>query len=144
MRVSCMALTIAALSAAQPASGPISGSWTAAFEGQTFIRLDIQAVDGGYAGSISLGNFEVNPQGQVSRADAAPLTLKPISGVTMKGSTLTFVSKDGSDTDQFELRLLEGGGAELHFLLTEEDRRQLAESGVPVPKPIRLTKASQR
>jgi hypothetical protein len=144
MRVLCIALTIAALSAAQPPSGPLSGSWTAAFEGRTFIRLDIKAVDGGFAGSISLGNFEVDPQGLVSRADAAPLTLKPISGVTMKGSTLTFVSKDGNDTDRFELRLLEGGAAELHFLLNDEDRRQLVESGVPVPKPIRLTNASGR
>jgi hypothetical protein len=144
MNILCMALTIAALSTAQPASGPISGSWTAAFEGRTFIRLAVKAVDGGYAGSISLGNFEVDPQGLVSRADAAPLTLTPISGVTMKGSTLTFVRKDGNDTDQFELRLLAGGGAELHFLLNEEDRRQLAASGVPVPKPIRLTRASQR
>jgi hypothetical protein len=144
MKILWMALTIAALLPAQPASAPISGSWTAAFEGRTFIRLDIKAVDAGFAGAISLGNFEVDPQGLVSRADAAPLTLTPISSMTMKGSTLTFVRKDGSDTDRFELRLLEGGGADLHFLLNEEDRRQLAESGVPVPKPVRLTKASQR
>src|SRR5687767_12821417 len=104
MKVLCMALTIAALSTTQPASAPISGSWTAAFEGRTFIRLDVKAVGGGYAVSISLGSFEVDPQGLVSRADAAPLTLTPISGVTMKGSTLTFVSKDGNDTDRFELR----------------------------------------
>ena len=144
MKVLCMGLTLVALSTGQPASGPIAGAWTAAFEGRTFIRLDMKAVDGTFAGGISLGNFEVDQQGLVNRADAAPLTLTPISGVTMKGSTVAFVLKDGNDTDRFELRLLDGGDADLHFLLNDEDRRQLASSGVPVPKPIRLTRASQR
>jgi hypothetical protein len=140
----CMALTIAALSTAQTPTGPFTGSWTAAFEGRTFIRLDITAVEGAFAGGISLGNFEVDQQGVVSRADAAPLMPTPISGVTRKGSTVTFARKDGHDTDRFEVRLLENGDADLHFLLSEEDRQQLAASGVPVPKPIRLTKAKQQ
>ena len=59
----------------------------------------------------------------------------------MKGSTLTFFTKDVNDTDKFELRLLENADADLQFLLNDEDRRELAASGVPVPKPIRLTKA---
>ena len=144
MNVLCMALTIAAVLAAQPATQPIAGSWTATFEGRTFIRLDITSVGGALAGGISLGNFEVDQHSAVSRADAARLTLTPLSGMILKGSTVTFARKDGHDTDQFEVRLLENGDADLHFLLTDEDRRQLAESGVPVPKPIRLTKASQR
>jgi hypothetical protein len=144
MKVLCMALTILALSPGQPASGPIAGSWTAAFEGRTFIRLDLKAAEGTLAGGISLGNFEVDQQGLVRRADAAPPTLTPISGVTIKGSTVAFVLKGGNDTDAFELRLLENGGADLHFLLNDEDRQQIAASGVPVPRPIRLTKASER
>jgi hypothetical protein len=144
MKVLCMALTILASSMGQPASGQIAGSWTAAFEGRTFIRLDLKAAEGTLTGGISLGNFEVDQQGLVSRADAAPPTLTPISRVTIKGSTVTFVLKAGNDTDAFELRLLENGGADLHFLLNDEDRRQIAASGVPVPRPIRLTRASQR
>lgn len=95
MKVLCLALTIAALSTVQPASGPSAGSWTAAFERRTFIRLDIKTVDGAIAGGISLGNIEVDQHGVVSRADVAPLTLTPISGVTMKGSIVTFARKDG-------------------------------------------------
>lgn len=141
MKSLCMSVAIAALSVSQPAGGPIAGSWTAKFEGRTFIRLEITTVDGAIAGGISVGDFEVDPQGVVRRADAAPLQLKPIFGVTMKGSTVTFFMKDVNDTDKLELRLLENTGADLQFLLNDEDRKNLAASGVPIPKPIRLTKA---
>ena len=141
MKALCLALAVAALPVGQPASGPIAGSWTAKFEGRTFIRLEIQTVDGAIAGGISLGDFEVDPQGVVRRADAAPPHLTPIFGATLKGSTVTFFMKDGNDTAKFELRLLENAGADLHFLLNDEDRLELAAGGVPLPKPIRLTKA---
>jgi hypothetical protein len=139
MTTLCLALAITALPVGQPAS--VAGSWTAKFEGRTFIRLEIKTVDGAISGAISLGDFEVDPQGAVSRADAAPLKLTPISDVVAKGSTLTFISKDGHDSDQFELRLLGNAGADLHLLLNDEDRKELAASGVPLPKPIRLQKA---
>lgn len=141
MQTLCMAVAITALSVGQPAGGPIAGSWTAKFEDRTFIRLEIKTVDGAIAGGISVGHFEVDPQGVVRRADAAPLHLTPIFGVTMNGSTVTFFTKDVNDTDKFELRLLENADADLQFLLNDEDRRDLAASGVPIPKPIRLTKA---
>ena len=141
MKTLSMAIAITALSVGQPAGGPIVGSWTAKFEDRTFIRLEIKTVDGAITGGISLGHLEVDPQGVVKRADAAPLNLKPIFGATMKGSTVTFFLKDVNDTDKFELRLLEDADAELRFLLNDEDRKELAASGVPMPKPIRLTKA---
>ena len=141
MKALYLALAVTVLSVGQPASGPIAGSWTAKFEGRTFIRLEIKTVDGVIAGGISLGNFEVDPQGVVRRADAARLNLTPIFGVTLKGSTVTFFTKDGNDTDQFELRLLENADADLHFLLNDEDRMELVATGVPLPKPIRVTKA---
>ena len=141
MKTLYMAVAIMALSVGQPAGGPIAGSWTATFEGRTFVRLEIKTVDGAMAGGISLGNFEVDLQGAVSRADAAPPQLTPIFGVTRKGSTVTFFRKDVNDTDTFELRLLENADADLQLLLNDEDRKELAADGVPMPKPIRLTKS---
>jgi hypothetical protein len=141
MKALYMALAITAISAGQPVSGPIAGSWTAKFEGRTFIRLEMKTVNGGISGGMSLGNFEVDKQGVVRRADVAPVNLTNIFGATRKGSTVTFFRKDGNDTDQFELRLLENADADLHFLLNDEDRKELAASGVPLPKPIRVTKA---
>ena len=136
-----VAFAITALSVGQPARGPIAGSWTAEFEGRTTIRLELKTVDGVIGGGISLGNFEVDSQGLVRRADAAPSKLTPIFGATLKESTVTFFRKDGKDTDKFELHLLENEGAELSFFLNDEDRKELSASGVPPPKPIRLKKA---
>ena len=96
------------------------------------------------AGGISLGNIEVDPQGVVKRATAARLNLTPIFGVTRKGATVTFFIKEGKDTDQFELRLLENGDADLHFLLNDEDRTKLAAEGVPIPKPIHLQRPANQ
>ena len=143
MRTLCMVVAITALSVGQPAGRPVAGSWTATFEGRTFIRLEIKTVDGAIAGGISLGNFEVDPQGLVRRAAAAPPQLVPIFGVTMKGSTVTFFTKDVEDTDKFELRLLDNADADLQIFVKEEDRKELAAGGIPVPKPIRLTRRAQ-
>ena len=142
MKGLCLALAITALWVGQPANAPLAGSWTATFEGRTFIRLEIKTVNGAITGGMRLGsNLEIDSHGVVKRADAAPLDLKHIFGATRKGATVTFFLKDGNDTDQWELRLLENGDADLHFLPNDEDRKELAAAGVPLPKPIRLTKA---
>ena len=109
--------------------------------GRTFIRLELKTVNGAITGGISLGSFQVDRQGVVNGADAAPLNLKHILGATQKGATVTFLMKDGNDPEKFELRLLENGDADLQVLLSDEDRKELAAEGVPPPKPIRLTKA---
>ena len=63
------------------------------------------------------------------------------SGLNSEQSTVTFFTKDGNDTDQFEMRVLGPVDADLHVVWTDEDRTALAASGVPLPKPIRLTRA---
>ena len=141
MTAQFLVVAIAALSVAQTPGRPITGLWSAEFEGRTFIRLELQAVDGAVAGGISLGNFEVDSQGVVKRADAAPPNLTPIFDVTPSGTVVTFFRKDGNDTDQFVLRVRDDASADLEFLLNDEDRQELAASGVPPPKPIRLRKA---
>ena len=141
MKTLYLMVALTALSSGQSPTGPIAGSWTAKFEDRTFIRLEIKTVGGAITGGISLGRFGVDSQGVVTRADAAPLPLRPIFGATRKGSIVTFFTKDEHDTDKFELRLLENRDADLQLLLDEEDRKELAAIGVAMPKPIRLTKA---
>jgi len=129
-----------ALSASQSGGTPIAGSWTAQFEGRTFLRLELKAVNGTITGGMSMGDFEVDGQGEVRRADEAPRDLKPLLDVAYRAATLTFSRRDVTETDRFELRLLEAGHAELRFLLNDADRKDLAASGIPDPKPIRLTR----
>jgi hypothetical protein len=140
MKTLALALAMTALSAGQSAAGRIAGTWTAEFAGRPFIRLDLKTTNGSIEGAMAIGNFEVDAQGMVKRAEQPPGILTPIFDVTQRGSTLSFSRKDVADTDRFELRLLDAGRADLSFLLTEADRKELAANGVPAPKPIRLTK----
>jgi hypothetical protein len=142
MKTLALLVAIAAVSAAQSGGTSITGSWTAQFEGRTFLRLELKTVDGTITGGMSIGNIEVDKQGALRRVGESPRDLRPIFDVTQRASTVTFSRKDTADStpDRFELRLLETGGAELQFLLTEADRKELAASGIPAPKPIPLTK----
>jgi len=141
MKAVLVALAITALSVVQPAEQPIVGSWTAKFEGRTFIRLEITSVNGMLGGGMSLGNIQVDPQGVVKTVETAPSILTPIFGIVRNGSIVTFFMKEGNDTDEFELRLRENADADLHFILNEADRKELAAAGVPPPKPIHLSRS---
>ncbi len=141
MKALCLALTIALLTVTQSADTPIAGTWTATLEGRTFIKLELRTAGGVQTGGLSLGNIQVDSQGVVKHAEAAPPRLTHIFGITRKGPVVTFSRKDENDTDQFELRMLGETEAELRFLLKEEDLREIAAAGAPPPKPIRLTKA---
>jgi hypothetical protein len=131
---------IAALTAGQSTGGSITGAWIAQLEGRTFLRLELKTVNGMITGGISVGDFEVDAQGAVRRADEAPRVLTSIFDASLRASTLTFSRKDGASTDRFEVRLLDDGGAELRFLFDDEDLRELAASSIPTPKPIHLSK----
>ena len=115
------------------------GTWVATHAGTTFARLEFRVTDGKLEGRIGLGDIHVDANGVVDQVTDAPRTLKPIFDASLKGSTLAFASKDLHDTDRFELTLI-GPDAELRFLLSELDRKNLAAEGIPIPKPIRLTR----
>ena len=140
MKTLALVVAIAAVSAVQSDTAPIAGSWTAQFDGRTFVRLELKTANGTITGGISLGNVEIDSQGAVRRADESPRALTPIFDVKLRASLVTFSRKDGASTDRFEFRLLEDGHAELQFLLNEVDRKEIAAGGIPTPKPIRLTK----
>ena len=138
-----LALVIALTAVSGQSGGTsVDGAWIAQFEGRTFLRLELKTVDGTTTGGLSIGNIEVDKQGALRRVGELPRTLTPIFDVTEQPSLVTFSRKDGSDTDRFELHVLGAGRAELRFLLSDEDREELAADGVPAPKPIALTRQS--
>ena len=142
MKTLALLVAIAAVSAAQSGGASIAGSWTAQFEGRTFLTLELKAVDGTITGGMRVGNIEVDKQGALRRVGESPSDLRPIFDVTQRASTVTFSRKDTDDSapDRFELRLLETGRAELQFLLSDADRKELAASDILAFKPIPLTK----
>ena len=142
MKTLTLVIAIAAVSAGQPGGTSAAGSWTARFEGRTFLRLELKTANGTITGGLAMGNIEVDKVGALRRVGELPRELTPIFDVTQRASAVTFSRKDSADStpDRFELRLLEAGHAELQLLLNDADRKELAASGVPTPKPIRLTK----
>jgi len=128
------------VSGGQAAAPSVEGMWTARFEGRTFVRLELKTTNGNLTGGMSLGNFEVDKQGALRRANESPRDLTPIFDVTRREATVTFSRKDGASTDRFELRVLEAGHAELHVLVNDADRKELAASGITIVKPIALSR----
>jgi hypothetical protein len=136
------ALSIAiGLAVGQPSIESYAGTWTAEFSGNTFVRLELTAAKGTLAGSIGLGDIEVNADGEVRAAKQITSAPSAIFDVALDPatSTLSFARKDGADTDRFGFKLADEG-AELRFILSEGFRQELAQNGIPVPKPVRLKK----
>ena len=135
---SCLWAAAVALAIAQPTASRFAGTWTAALDGKTYVRLELVPTGAALTGRISLGNIHVNAEGRVETVTEAPRVVAPIFDIELRGDVLAFARKDGNDTDRFEMRVM-NGGAELLFLPSAEDREALAREGVPLPKPIRLT-----
>jgi hypothetical protein len=136
------ALLLAAAIATIPATqtDSVAGSWTADFQGRTFVRLELRTAGDSLTGEISIGDIQVDDQGGLREVGDPPATATPIFDVVQKTSTVTFARKDGDDTDRFELRILAHGRAELQLVPTEELRQELAANGIPMPKPFAMTR----
>lgn len=137
-----LAMTVGQAPASQAPGQTYAGTWIAEFTGTTYIRLELEGAAGALRGRISLGNVQVDAQGQVNKAEPAPRELTTIFDVTLRTTSIAFSRKNGNDTDHFEMRLAGNEAAELLFILTEEDRKELAADGIPVPKPFRLKKVA--
>jgi hypothetical protein len=138
MPTALLALLLTVLS---QATSPFVGSWAADFKGTTYVRLNIQVVDGRFVGTINTpGSLKVDPSGELESVTAASTMSSPLLDLHLADSVLSFSSKDGDDRDQFELRLTGDKTAELSLILDEESRQELASGGIPPPRPFRLRK----
>ena len=54
---------------------------------------------------------------------------------------VSFSRRNGNDTYRFEMHL-SGGEAELRFILDEETLKEVTDSGIPPPKPVRLKRVT--
>ena len=132
-----LALTLATPTPNQKVEA-FAGTWLAEFDGNTFVRLEMSLNGGSLSGRIGLGDIQVDGEGRVKAAAAAPDRLTPIFDVVAKDSMLSFSRKDGNDTDHFEMYLGAGDQAELRFIPDEATLTDLKEAGIAVPKPIAL------
>ena len=119
---------------------PVAGTWIAQHNGRTFIRLQLDGVPGAFKGGITLGNIEFDKTGAVGKAGDPPPVLKPIVPVAQKAGVVAFLVESSEDPDRFEFRLIDASRAELRLVLSEDQRDELAEMGIPALKPIPLRK----
>jgi len=118
-----------------------AGTWTASYGGETFVRLELQELNGALTGRISLGSMHVDRDGVVDHVLAPANNFTPIFDVAIRDGMLSFARKDGDDTDRFELRRI-GDAVELRFLFSSELAEEFARDNIPQPVPIRLTRAA--
>jgi hypothetical protein len=141
--IAAAALALALQTPSSPPANSYGGTWIAEHAGTTFVRLELQDGSKSVTGRISLGKqIQVDAQGQVAKAEAAPGEFRPLVEIVRGQSRLSFASKDGKSLDHFEMRLLGPDVAELLFILSDEDKKELAAEGNPLPKPFRLKKIS--
>ena len=125
----------------QPAAAGMSGTWVADHRGTIYIRLELNAVDGTLAGKMGTGTVHFDKNGDVDEAAApASMTMTPLLEVTLDGTTLSFATQEGNDTDHFRLTVVGADQAELAFILSKEMLEELKDEGIPALKPIRLRK----
>ena len=127
-----------ALVLGQPASDAYAGTWIAELAGSNYVRLELTVTAGTLGGRISLGDIHVDAAGVVDTVLAPPHSVTPVFDVERREGGLLFARKNDDDIEHFEIRLLGRGDAELVFRPTDAERQQLADNGIPMPKPIRL------
>lgn len=140
MRHLILISSLALMSLVQTANNTAVGSWSAELKGQPFVRLELRSEEGKLTGTLAIGDIHVDAKGDVDQAGPLPSEQLPISDLSQQGSVVAFSRKDGDDTDRFEFRVVDSSSGELRFLLSDEQRADLAANGIPVPKPIPLTR----
>ncbi len=95
------------------------------------MRLELRLSGSTLGGQISLGDIHVDTKGVVETAKAAPAASTPLLDVARKDGLLTFARKDGRDTDHFQLKVIDDNTAELTFILSDADRKEMAAQGIP-------------
>jgi hypothetical protein len=142
MRCLLVAVAIASTIVGQPATQRFSGRWSADHQERAVVRLDLRSNGDALEGWIQLADIHVDNRGEVdSVLSDLPLAATLID-VTVRGQRAAFARRDGNDIDHFEFTLLDDRIAELRFVFSDADRRELADNGIPLPKPIRLTRTA--
>jgi hypothetical protein len=119
----------------------LNGTWTANFQGTTYVRLALAEGATVPQGTMTIGQtIHVDDDGNVDSVTAISRAPTRMFDVRWSNGVLSFGVNDGPDVDRFEFRMIDANHAELAMILSEEERRQLAADQMPLPKPFPLTK----
>jgi hypothetical protein len=136
--LSATIVALLALMLGQTGRQAYTGTWIAELDGTTYARLELALTGSEVGGRISLGDIHVDRDGEVDSAKAIPQKFTPLFAIDLRDSGLAFSRRNDDDVDHFEMHLIGDGVAELVFRPTPADRQELADNGIPLPKPFRL------
>jgi hypothetical protein len=142
MRIALFVALIASALGQVPDVQPLAGRWAADHDGRPVVRLDLRMNAGTLGGSIQLADIHVDTRGEVETVMSELSAASALIDITSRSGTLAFSRRDGNDIDHFEMRVIDEQAAELRFVPSDADRRELADNGIPIPKPIRLTRVT--
>jgi hypothetical protein len=140
MRIALFVALIASTLGQSPDVQRFAGRWAADHDGRPVVRLDLRMNAGTLGGSIQLADIHVDTRGEVETVQSGLSAASTLIDVTSRSGTLAFSRRDGNDLDHFEMRVIDEHAAELRLVPSDADRRELAANGIPMPKPIRLTR----
>jgi hypothetical protein len=119
-----------------------AGRWAADHDSRPVVRLDLRMNAGTLGGSIQIADIHFDARGEVEIVQSELSAVSALIDVTFQSGALAFSRRDGNDIDHFEMNVLDDHAAELRIVLSDADRRELANNGVPILKPIRLTRVT--
>ena len=135
-------IVLASTLLAQSGSLPeFAGTWIAQVKGQPLARLELTVTNGEVQGQLSLAGMHVDANGDVDNLIPDVDHTASIFDATFRDSVLSFATRDGDDTDHFEARLVDGR-VTLTFVVDAALRAELAQEGIPAPRPIAMTRVS--
>jgi hypothetical protein len=108
-----------------------AGTWNWMFEGKRFATMTLVLKGGQFTGSLTNESINVDGDGKISGATAAPGTSEIVKA-TREGDVLHVVTKDGDDTTDLWVTLKSAQVAEVSFAAPG--------ATAPIP-PIRAEKA---
>src|SRR5712691_3109671 len=114
------------------------GVWKATFQGKTFTALALKLENDKLAGTLSTGEVDLAPDGEVSNVNQEVGEPRAIFDIKLDGQILSFKDKDGDDVNSLEMKLTGENRAELWFLLPDP-----LPQGMPVPKFFGLARTEK-
>lgn len=142
MRIALFVALIASTLGQLPDVQPFAGRWAADHDGRPVVRLDLRMNGGALSGAIQLADIHLDTRGEVETVMSELSAASTLIDITSRSSALAFSRRDGNDIDHFEMNVIDDHAAELRFIPSDADRRELADNGIAMPKPIRLMRVT--
>ncbi|HEU5403329.1 MAG TPA: hypothetical protein VFU86_18380 [Terriglobales bacterium] len=116
-----------------------AGTWQANFHGKPFMTLKLLEKDGKLTGTVSHGNIEADPNGDLTKAEAAPGESEVVESRLLALGDLELKTRDqdSDDLTTIVFKLSDEKTGSIRFVIPEGE-------GVPKIKPFKVEKVESK